>query len=634
MPPVNDPKRSLLPSSWLHGAGKWITASVTTIAALTALLVNAQNLGLGAWLGSHGLGFADYAASRIVLTPRADSLTSIGDSLVLAATVTDRRGAALVGATIVWQSSDSGAALVDSSGLVVARGPGVAQVTASVRELTAAARVLVRQRVDRVVISGDTVIRVPERERVPVVANALDARGHRIADQVPRWSSSDSAVASVDAAGTLTAGTPGRATLTATVGDYSARAVVEVVLAPASVVLEAGGAQRVSAGRKLPQPVVMRVLSRGGRPVPNTPVTFRPEDAEGAADPAQAVTDGAGRARAAWTLSPRPGRQRLAVAVEGLDTVLMVGVEADPVSRNTKIEVSGAPPVGRVGASLETPVAIRVTDSSGAVLADVPVAWSALDGGKVEPLGDRTDSLGEARARWTFGPHAGAQRVRAQVGNPRTMPPFVLTASVAAGQPASLRLAAGDNQRGPAGKALGREIVLVTTDQYGNPVSGIPVRARLADGSVADSLIPTDSAGAARFRWTLGRHAGPQRLELRAAGVDSAVAVTARATPLTAANLAFQNAPATAAPGRAVAITVVVTDAYGNPVADAPVTFSVAAGALSAARVMTDDAGRATTRWTAGPTPGEQALTAVVRGTTVRATHVVRVQAGRPTGKH
>ena len=74
-------------------------------------------------------------------------------------------------------------------------------------------------------------------------------------------------------------------------------------------------------------------------------------------------------------------------------------------------------------------------------------------------------------------------------------------------------------------------------------------------------------------------------------------------------------------------------DAYGNPVADAPVTYTAAAGTLSPARVMTDDQGRATTRWTPGSAAGEQPLTAVVRGTTVRATHSVRVQLGRTAGK-
>jgi adhesin/invasin len=613
-------------TSWLHGTGKWITALVTTLAAVAALLVNAQNLGLGAWLGSHGLGFADYAASRIVLMPRVDSLTALDDTLALAATVTDRRGAALVGANIRWQSEDSGVATVDSTGMVVARGPGVTRVAASIRQLTAASRVIVHQHVDRVMIGGDTAIRVPERERVPLAAAAVDARGHRIPDKTPVWSSSNASVASVDSEATLTARAPGRAILTAAVGEHTAQATVEVILAPAGVMLESGGGQRLPAGRKLLQAVTVRVLSSGGRPVPNTLVTFRAQDPDGAAEPAQAVTDGAGRARVGWTLSPRPGRQWLSVGVEGLDTVLTVGAEADPVPRNIKVEPSGPPLSGRVATLLGDPALIRVTDSSGVAVVDVPVTWSALDDGKIEPLADRTDSLGEARARWTLGRKAGKQRVRVQVGNPRTMPPLVIAATVAAGPPAALRVAGGDNQRGPAGKPLLKKAVLVATDQLGNPVSGLVVRARPGDGSVTDSVLSTDSTGAVRLGWTLGRRAGPQRLELRAAGVDSVAVVTARASALGAANLAFQNAPATAPPGRALTVTVLVTDAYGNPVADAPVTYTTATGALSVARVMTDDAGRASTRWTPAAAPAEQVLTAVVRGTTVRATHTVRIR--------
>ncbi|MBI3081892.1 MAG: Ig-like domain-containing protein [Gemmatimonadetes bacterium] len=506
-------------------------------------------------------------------------------------------------------------------------------MTASVRDLVAASHVIVHQRVATVAISGDTLIRLPEGERVPLVAAALDARGFRVRDRAPSWSSSDSTVAALDSAGQLTARAPGRATITAAVGGYSARALVEVVLAPASIVLESGDAQRVPAGRKLPRLVVVRVLSRGGRPVTNTLVRARPEDADGGVEPAERATDAAGRVRASWTLSPRPGRQRLMVSVEGLDTVLTAAAEADPVPGNTKIEVSGAPPAGRVATPLGAPVTIRVTDSLGLRLGDVPVSWQALDDGTVEPEADRTDSLGEARARWTLGPRAGTQRTRVQIGNPRTMPPFVVTASAAAGDAATARVAAGNGQRGPVGKVLPREIVILATDRLGNPVRGTPVRARPAGGSVADSVVASDSTGRARFRWTLGRQAGAQRLELRAGGVDSMVVVTARATPLAAANLQFQNPPATATRARAAAITALVTDAYGNPVPDVPVTFSAAAGTLSASRVMTDDRGRATTRWIPGAASGAGVLTAVVRGTTVRATHTVRVQAGRPRGQ-
>jgi adhesin/invasin len=619
-------KRFLLP---VTTAGKRISAIITTGAALAVLLANAQNLGIGAWLGSRGLGFASYAASRVVVTPRADSLFAVGDTLILAATVTDRRGATLVGASLVWQSEDPRVATVDSSGMVIARGPGVTNVTASVRELVAASRVTVRQRVASVAISGDTVIRLPEGERVVLDAGALDARGVRVRDRVPTWSSSDSGIAVVDSADQLVARAPGRATITAAVGEHQARALVEVILAPASLAIESGDAQRLTAGRKLPRPVVVRVLSRGGRPVPTALVSIRPEDAEAVVEPAESATDGAGRVRASWTLSPRPGQQRLTIAVEGLDTVLTAVAEADPVPRNTRIELSGESPAGRVGSAIGARVGIRVTDTLGVRLGNLPVSWQALDGGTLVPEANRTDSLGEARATWTLGPRAGAQRARVQVGNPRTMPPLVLTANAVAGEPKTARVASGDGQRGPAGQTLAKEIVVVAQDSLGNPVRGVMVKARPADGSMSDSLVPTDSTGRAGFRWILGRKAGPQRLELLPGGVDAVLAVSARATPLAAANLEFQTPPATATAGRATAITVLVTDAYGNPVADAPVTFSAAAGALSASRVMTDDRGRATTRWTPASAVGERVLTAAVRGTTIRTTHTVRVQARR-----
>jgi len=613
----------------VSGAAKRITAIITTGAALAALLANAQSLGLGAWLGSRGLGFADYAATRIMLTPRVDSLFAIGDTLILAATVTDRRGATLVGASIVWQSENPGVVTVDSSGMVVARGPGTTLVTAKVRGLVATSRLVVNQRVTSVAISGDTLIRVPEGERVPLVASALDARGYRVRDRVSNWSSSDSSIAVVDSAGGLLARAPGRAVITAAVSGYEARALVEVLLAPAALVLESGDAQRLPAGRKLPRPVVVRVLSRGGRPVPNTLVRLRPEDADATVEPAERVTDAAGRVRASWTLSLRPGRQRLVVSVEGLDTVVTVGAEADPLPGNTRIELGGPPPSGRVGAPLDAPVTIRVTDSSGAALADLPVGWQALDGGTVEPEADRTDSLGEVRARWTLGPRAGTQRARVQVGNPRTLPPFVVTATATPDAPAAARVVAGNGQRGSVGRPLANAIVLLVTDRLGNSVPGVPVRARPADGTVADSVVPTDSAGRAAFRWTLGRRAGPQRLELRVQGIDSGATVTASARPQAAANLEFQNPPATVTPARATVVTVVVSDPYGNPIGDAPVTFSVSAGTLSAARVMTDDQGRGSTRWTPRATPSEATVTAVVRGTTVRATHSVQVRSGR-----
>jgi len=55
------------------------------------------------------------------------------------------------------------------------------------------------------------------------------------------------------------------------------------------------------------------------------------------------------------------------------------------------------------------------------------------------------------------------------------------------------------------------------------------------------------------------------------------------------------------------------------------VVFTVGAGTLSVARGATDDAGRASTRWTPGTAAGDQVVTATLRGTSTRVTHTVRV---------
>jgi len=53
-------------------------------------------------------------------------------------------------------------------------------------------------------------------------------------------------------------------------------------------------------------------------------------------------------------------------------------------------------------------------------------------------------------------------------------------------------------------------------------------------------------------------------------------------------------------------MVVEVADAYGNPVADRSVSFSVTGGSLSSARVVTNSSGRASVVW---KLPGKTART-------------------------
>ena len=109
--------------------------------------------------------------------------------------------------------------------------------------------------------------------------------------------------------------------------------------------------------------------------------------------------------------------------------MIRVAAEADPVREEHAHRARARDRArDRRGARLADTTRIRVTDSTGAALDNVPVTWIPLDGGTIEALAPRTGSHGEAWARWTLGPRAGKQRARVQVGNPRTMPAFTISA--------------------------------------------------------------------------------------------------------------------------------------------------------------------------------------------------------------
>jgi hypothetical protein len=562
---------------------------------------------------------------RVWVLPRADTLRAIGDTTVLAATITDGRGAALTGVNLRWRTSDSTVAIVDSSGAVVARGPGTAVVTAAVRDRSAEARVVVQQTPVRVAVHTDTVVSILEGDTVLFSAQALDARDHPIHGLAPLWRSDDTSIVAVDSAGRAVARAPGWVVLSAVHRDLDARITAQVELAPAAVVLVAGGDQRLPAGRALPQPVVVRVLSRGGMPVPDIPVAFVPADGEGIVAPDTAFTGRNGEARTTWTLGHRPGRQRLVASVGTLDSVLVVVAEADPLRGNTIVTPVDTALMGIVGDTLGDLVTVRAADSTGAALGDVPVSWTALDRGSVEALDMRTDSAGEARARWILGPRAGMQRIRVQAGNPRTIPPVTITARATPGAPTRLAVVSGRGQAGTVGARLPKAVILGVRDASGNGVPGVPVAVKVLQGSVTDSAPVTDSTGHVAIRWDLGRQVGAHGIELRVTGVDTVVRATARARPGSAVNVSFRDPPSRGAAGVRLRLAALVTDAYGNPVPNTVVVFSANAGAFTAARVATDSAGTALTRWTPAAVPPEQTLVATIRGTSIRVTRAMAV---------
>jgi hypothetical protein len=617
---------------WFRHVGKVVTLAASSGAALVSIFTALYSYGvIGASESHQSIG--NLGAAWVGLRPAIDTAYAIDDTIHYAATVTDKNGSILVGARPTWTTGDSSIATVLTDGSVIAHGPGRTMVSVVVGKLVTHSTIVVRQRVASVEVgraSGDSLVILPEGADLQLRATALDARGHPINGVVATWHIDDNSVAALDSSGVITGKTAGRTMVAARIDGVSARTGVSVVTPASAIALVAGSNQRALAGKALAQGVVVRATNRKGGPASGKRVSFRLGEGQGTVDPASAVTDADGRARANWTLGAFPGRQTLFASVENVDSALAIQAEADPVAGNTRVVALADHLSGHAGDELADSAAIRVTDSSGRALPDVPVRWTLIDGGSVQATSPRTDSLGVASARWTLARKTGLQRLRAQVGvaSGLGIPPVTISAAALPGAAAAIIAVSGDAQRARAGADLPRSVVLRAVDENGSGVAGAVLGLAPSGGTLADSALTTDSLGYARTQWTMGHSAGDYTLAVHVEGVKKLLKIVARATPAAAANLAFDDVPGekhSRESAKRKRLLAVVTDVYGNPVPDARLNFAVKSGTVSPARVVSDAKGRAALTWKLGSAPGEQTLTGVVRGTDVTGEYVTQV---------
>ena len=509
-------------AQWIKHTAKVVAVAASSGAALVSIITALVSYGVIGQAESHQ-SIGNIGAAWVGLRPAIDTATAFGDTVHFAATITDRNGSILVGARPTWTTGDPSVATILQDGSVIARGPGRTMVSVVVGKLVAHSTVVVHQHVANVDVgraSGDSVIVLPEGAQLQLRARAMDARGYPIAGLEPSWHIDDSTIAGLDSTGLLTARSAGRTMIGARVEGVADRTSVSVVTPASAISLVAGINQRAVAGKTLPQALVVRATNRHNGPAASKRVTFRLAEGEGSIDPATAVTDADGRARVTWTLGADPGRQTLFATVENVDSALAILAEADPVASNTRVTALVERLSGQAGQELADSVAVRITDSTGRALPDVPVRWTPVDGGSVEVASARTDSLGVASARWTLAKKTGTQRLRAQVGvGPGLgIPPVTLSALALAGAPASIVASAGDNQRAPAGAELRKGLVFKVLDENGSGVAEAALTLSPSGGILSDTVLTTDSLGVARARWTMGHSAGDYSLAVHVDG--------------------------------------------------------------------------------------------------------------------
>lgn len=603
-------------------------------AALVSILTFAKNEG---WVAGRILP-ANGAAGWVRLSPAADTAHALGDTLHFAATVIDTLGVMLAAPGITWTSGDTTVVRVHADGSVVAIGPGATAITAKVGKASGSARVTVAQSVAALAIEHSDGLTLGDGANVVLAARPLDARGHPVLGRRIAWRSSDTSIVAVDSNGKAAGVAPGTAQIVASVDGLSATGTVTVtpVLARLTLTAVASPAGMRSLPGKALDPIEVRALSRQGTPMSGVLLHIESRDMSGelagAAGADSLRTGPTGAARIAWTAGDRPGRERLTVKADGLDTTLTAVLEVEPVAADTRLTLTDSVGEGRVRDSLPSPVAVRVTDSVGRPLPDVPLTWTALDGGVVTALAPRSDSTGVARARWIMGSRAGRVRLSVSAGNGRLVPPLVVSTTAIAGAPAAISIIGGEGQHGPAGHTLATAVLARVLDGDGNPVAGQRIVVTPREGEVADSAPTSDAHGTVPIRWTLGRKAGAERLKLGVQGTTIFAAVNATGVPGPAENLTFEGAPSTPTRGP-VRVAAIVTDAFGNPVPKVALKAVPSGGVVTPTHVITDDAGRGSFTWTLGTTAGELRLAVRGLGVEAHGTLVVTHTAPAPPPK-
>ena len=169
------------------------------------------------------------------LTPPTVSVRA-GGTVTLAATPTGVDGNPVEGGPIVWSSSNVTIATVSSSGVVNALSPGEARIAASAMGKSATATVTVSAREVASVVVSPSTISMRVGVSAPLQVQTLDADGSVLTGRAISWASSNSAVATVSAQGTVTGVSAGAATITATSEGRTGQAAVNVTLTPVQTI--------------------------------------------------------------------------------------------------------------------------------------------------------------------------------------------------------------------------------------------------------------------------------------------------------------------------------------------------------------------------------------------------------------
>ena len=178
--------------------------------------------------------------AEVRVSPGADTLVALGDTVRLSAEALDGNGNLVPDAEFTWGSDDESVVTVDAAGLVTAAGNGTASITVTSGAASGTASVVVAQVVSSLAVepTGLNPAQAGKQGADTIMVTALDAEGSPVAGSSYRWSTDRQSGWVYPPAGTTdemgrfqttwVAGWPGEGTLSLTVENEFSRLTEEL----------------------------------------------------------------------------------------------------------------------------------------------------------------------------------------------------------------------------------------------------------------------------------------------------------------------------------------------------------------------------------------------------------------------
>ncbi|MGE0354377.1 MAG: Ig-like domain-containing protein [Gemmatimonadales bacterium] len=346
------------------------------------------------------------APASITISPSPASVVT-GSTVQLAALVRDAAGDTLAGQIVTWSTNASAVATVNGTGLVTGVAPGTAILTAAVSGISAQDTVTVTP----VPVASVSVVGSSALLGVGATAqfNAIpsDAQGRPLSDRVVEWSSSDSAIATVDGNGLVTGVSPGQATISATVEGHTGSAAITIDLEQVGTVIVVPGSLTVGAGLDAQLSVI--TLSASGDTLRGRTVSWSSSAPAVADVDAAGLVAGLGAGTAVITATSEgvSGSAQVSVVLNLAFPALDGGY-----SHTCSLTSSGEAYCWGLNAEGELGSGVFSPASAVPVLVTGGTRFASL-----YPGGQHTCALTQAGAAWCWGGNAGGQLGRGTTAN-------------------------------------------------------------------------------------------------------------------------------------------------------------------------------------------------------------------------